>query len=145
MPGYVEKALQRFEHPAPKRPQDSPHPWTAPVYGAKTQLTAPPDTTPVLPPSDRTRIQEIIGTLLFYARAIDDTMLVALNSLASEQTTATEATMNKIVQLLNYAATHPDTIIRYRASDMYLWVHSDASYPSEPQARSRYAGCRLRR
>ena len=140
MPGYVEKALQRFEHPAPKRPQDSPHPWTAPVYGAKTQFTAPPDTTPVLPPSARTRIQEIIGTLLFYARAIDDTMLLALNSLASEQTTATETTMDKIVQLLNYAATHPDTTIRYRASDMYLWVHSDASYLSEPQARSRYAG-----
>jgi hypothetical protein len=35
MPGYVERALHRFSHPKPTRPQDSPHPWNAPHYGAK--------------------------------------------------------------------------------------------------------------
>lgn len=140
MPGYIAKALQRFEHPPPSKPQDSPHPWTPPEYGATVQYPAPLDTTPSVSLAMRTRIQEILGTLLFYARAVDDTMLVAINTLASEQACATEATMKRIVWLLNYAATHPNAVIRYHASDMYLWVHSDASYLSEPNAGSRYAG-----
>ena len=36
--------------------------------------------------------------------------------------------------------THPDAKIRYYASDMILNVHSDASYLSVPNARSRAAG-----
>lgn len=140
MPGYIAKALHRFEHPIPLRPQDSPHPWTPPVYGATIQYPAPDDTTPKVSLSQQTRIQEILGTLLYYARAVDDTMLVTINSLAAEQAQATEATLDRIVWLLNYAATHPDTVLRYQASDMYLWVHSDASYLSEPNAGSRYAG-----
>jgi hypothetical protein len=34
MPGYVERALQRFEHPAPRQPEHTPHEWTDPNYGA---------------------------------------------------------------------------------------------------------------
>jgi hypothetical protein len=83
---------------------------------------------------------EIIGTLLFYARAIDNTMLVALNALASQQAAPTQTTMDHIVHLLNYAATYPDATVRFRASSMVLWVHSDASYLSEPPAKSRYGG-----
>ena len=36
--------------------------------------------------------------------------------------------------------THPDARIRFRASDMILNVHSDASYLSAPKARSRAGG-----
>jgi hypothetical protein len=68
-------------------------------------------------------------------------MLVALNTLASAQTKGTEATARAAAQLLDYAgATHPDTILQYTASDMILHVHSDASYLSEPNARSRAGG-----
>jgi hypothetical protein len=138
MPGYVAKALRRFQHDPPKRPEHSPHPWTAPNYGASTQMTAPTDTSPPLDPAAKLRLQEILGTLLFYARAIDCTMLVALSALASAKTT--HATAQAVTQLLNYAATHPDAILQYRASDMVLHVHSDASYLSESQARSRAGG-----
>ena len=34
MPGYIEKAMQRFTHPIPKKPQAAPSKWTAPDYGA---------------------------------------------------------------------------------------------------------------
>jgi hypothetical protein len=140
MPGYVSKALQRFSHPTPTRPENSPHPWQKPNYGAKTQLTDPADTSRPLEPPEKTRIQEIVGTLVYYARAVDSTMLVALSAIASAQANGTEQTVDKVVQLLNYAATHPDATVRYIASDMCLWVHSDASYLSEPQARSRTGG-----
>jgi hypothetical protein len=41
---------------------------------------------------------------------------------------------------LDCAATHQDAIINYKNSDMGLVVHSDASYLSEPKARSRAGG-----
>jgi hypothetical protein len=64
-------------------------------------------------------------------------MLVALGSIAANQATATELTLQECVDLLNYAATHPDAVIRFTASDMCLWIHGDASYLSESEARSR--------
>lgn len=140
MPGYIEKALQRFTHSPPPKPENSPHTCTQINYGAKTQYAPEPDSSPPLDKTGIKRLQEIIGTLLYYARAIDNTMLVALGSLASAQTKGTEATAAATERLLNYAATHPDATIRYISSDMILHIHSDASYLSEPQARSRAGG-----
>jgi hypothetical protein len=65
-------------------------------------------------------------------------MLVALGSLAAAKTT--EDTAQSITHLLNYCATHPNASIRYHSSAMILWIHSDASYLSEPKARSRAGG-----
>ena len=141
MPKYIEKALMRFQHTtAPAKPQHSPHAWIAPSYGAATQLTAPTDTSAPLDPAGIKRLQEIIGTLLYYARAVDSTMLVALGALSAAQAKGTEATAQAITQLLNYCATHPDAALRYHASDMCLHIHSDASYLSESEARSRVGG-----
>ena len=42
--------------------------------------------------------------------------------------------------MLNYLATHDDAKVRFYASDMVLNIHSDASYLTEPRARSRLAG-----
>jgi Reverse transcriptase (RNA-dependent DNA polymerase) len=140
MPGYVEKALQRFTHPPHQKPEHSPHPWTQPDYGAKIQYTTPEDTSDPLDQHGIKRLQEIVGTFLFYGRAVDNTMLVALGTVAAAQTHGTETTMDTVVQLLNYAATHPDAAIRFYGSDMILYVHSDASYLSEPNARSRVGG-----
>jgi hypothetical protein len=139
MPGYIERALQRFSHPTPTRPQDSPHPWTAPQFGAHQQF-ATQDLTPILDVKDTKHIQEVLGTLLYYARAVDCTMLAAIGTLAGQQAQATKQTMIGITQLLNYCATHPTASIEYRASDMCLHVESDASYLSEPKGRSRAAG-----
>ena len=110
MPGYVKKALQRFDHDPPTKPQDAPHLWTKPNYGAKQQMTEM-DTSPSLDHSGIKRLQEVVGTPLHYGRAIDNTMLVALGTLASQQTKATEATGKALTQLLDCAATHPDAIV----------------------------------
>ena len=45
--------------------------------------------------------------------------------------------MQKLKQLLDYAATHPYSIITYHASDISLAGHIDASYLSETKSRSR--------
>ena len=41
---------------------------------------------------------------------------------------------------MDYFATHPHATIRYYALEMILNIHSDASYLSESQSRSRNAG-----
>ena len=78
--------------------------------------------------------------MLYYARAVDSTVLRALSSIASEQGKATKTTEKKAAQLLNYLATHSKAVVRYYASVMILNIHSDASYLSESRARSRIAG-----
>ena len=140
MPGYIDQALQRFQHPAPSRPQHSPHAWISPDYGAATQWAIDADETPLLETSELKTLQQILGTLLYYARAVDNTMLVAISTLASVQAQGTKATMDAAIHLLNYCATHPNATIRYKASDMVLHVHSDASYLSVYGARSRVGG-----
>jgi hypothetical protein len=101
----------------------------------------PTDTSLPLDKAGITKLQQIIGTLLYYARAVDNTMPVALGTLASAQTQATTQIMDAAIHLLNYAATHPDaTIIRIHKSDMILYIHNDASYLSKPKARSRVGG-----
>jgi len=136
MPGYIERALTCFQHPAPTQKQHSPHEHDVPQYGAKTQYTEDPDNSPILDAADTKRIQEVLGTLLYCARTIDSTMLPAIGTIAMQQAKPTRKTMQAITQLLNYCATHPNAIV---ASDMVLHVESDASYMSAPKVRSRSA------
>ena len=140
MPGYVDNALHKFSHPEPEQPEDAPHAWNRPTYGAKIQYAETPSTADTLTQPAITRIQQVIGTLLYYSIAVDPTMLVALGTIASTQASATKETAKAVVQLLNYAATHRDATIRYVASGMVLYIHSDGSYLSAPKARSRAGG-----
>ena len=137
---YIPEALTRFQHPTPRIPQHQPYPHVKPTYGAKAQYTEDVDSSPPLDKQGKKYVQEVIGTLLYYARCVDSTMLPALGSLATQQANPTQNTKKLVHQLLDYAATHPDAIITYQASDMVLAGHSDASYLSETNARSRAGG-----
>jgi hypothetical protein len=46
-------------------------------------------------------------------------------------------TVDKVIKLLNYCHTHTETKIQYHASEMILYIHSDDSYLSENEAKSR--------
>ena len=140
MPGYIERALTRFRHPKPKKPQHNPFKYIQPEYGAKVQLTPDKDTSEKLDAQGKKRIQEVLGTLLYYARAVDPTLLVTVSSLATQQKDPTIKTMAAIDHLLDYCATHPNAITRFHPSDMVLHVESDASYLSEANSKSRSAG-----
>ena len=135
MPGYVKKALHKFNHKPPNKPQHSPHQWTRPTYGTKVQHATDNDSPPASATA-ATYAQQVTGTFLYYALAINNTMLVSLNTISTQQFAPTEATMSEITWLLDYAATHPEAVIRYSKSDMILWIKSDASYLSAPNARS---------
>jgi hypothetical protein len=139
MPGYVLNVLSKFQHDAPKIPQHTPSRYVTPVYGAKTQY-ATKDKTPPLTATQCLTIQKVTESVLYYARAVDPTVLMPLNGIATEQTKATEKTQAATNQMLDYLATHPDATIRYHASDMILHIHSDTSYLSVSHTRSRLGG-----
>ena len=139
MPNYVIITLKKLKHSTPKKTVIAPHEWTKPAYGKKPQL-APVDTSPLLPDNEKKRIQQIVGSFLYYARAIDATILPALSELATSQANPTENTKKKATMLLDYLATNPTAKIRYHASDMLLHVESDAAYLVAPNAKSRIAG-----
>ena len=140
MPGYVAAALEEFKHPQPTKAENQPHRHNPPQYGTRLHLTDPTDTSQSLDAAGILRIQQITGKFQYYARAVDPAMGVALSALASEQTKATQRTAKDAIKFLNYCASHPNAKLRYKASDMILHIHSDASYNSEPKARSRAGG-----
>jgi hypothetical protein len=139
MPGYVSNILIKFQHDAPKHPQHTHSRYVTPVYCAKTQY-ATKDETPPLTTQQCLTIQKVTGSVLYYARAVDPTASMPLNDIATEQTKATEKTHAATNQMSDYLATHPDATIRYHASDMVLHIHSDSSYLSVSNARSRLGG-----
>ena len=120
MPGYVEKALARFKHAKARKLQDQPHKHAIPVYGAAVQYAKEADTSQPLDKTGKIYIQQVVGTFLFYGRAVDGAMLPALSAIASSQAAPTQATMEKIELFLDYAASHPGAIVTYRASKMVL-------------------------
>jgi hypothetical protein len=71
---------------------------------------------------------------------VDPTLILPVNVLSSEHTQATTTTADKVIKLLNYYATHPESKLRYHASNMILNIHRDPSYLSEREAKSRAGG-----
>ena len=142
MPEYVLNALQRLNHEFKVYPQFSPHQHAPVRYGLKgqQQFATSLDTSLGLSPTERRHLQSIVGTLLYYGRAIDYTILPALNDIARQQAKPTVTTMIRVRQLLDYVGTYPTTFLRYHSSAMILHVDSDAAYLVLPEAKSRIAG-----
>jgi hypothetical protein len=140
MPGYVQKQLQRYKHALPSKPQNCPFSPQPKQYGSEAQRPIEPDTSPPLSEEEKKQVQRVVGSILYYARAVDLTVLMALSTIASEQSKGTQQTMQRCKQLLDYLATHPDATVCFHASDMILNIHSDASYLFEKNAHSRACG-----
>ena len=77
---------------------------------------------------------------MWYCNATDPTMARTLSSIAKKQSKATEQLKAECEHFLDYAHTHPDAKVRFLKSDMILALHSDGSYNSEPESKSRAAG-----
>ena len=140
MPGYLPRLLQRLLHVKPKSNQDSPFPAPHIKYGEKTQYAFEEEDLPILEKEGITIIQSIVGASLYFGRIIDNTILVAVNDIGSQQAKPTEKTLSLTTWLLDYMATHPNPSITYKKSDMQYWISSDSSYLSASKARSRVGG-----
>jgi hypothetical protein len=89
MPGYVSNVPTKIQHSAPKNPQHTPSQYVTPVYVTKTQY-ATKDETSTLTAEQCITIQKVTGSVLYYARAVDPTVLMPLNDIATKQTKVTE-------------------------------------------------------
>jgi hypothetical protein len=94
------------------------------------------DTTAPLSKECINRVQEIVGTLLYYRCAVDPTILHAISAIASQKAQGLEAVANVCHQCLDYVATHPNASICYLASDVILGIQTNASYLSKHNAHS---------
>jgi hypothetical protein len=137
MDGYVEQALKELQHLPARKHHSAPSKMEEPQYGEKVQYVKVDESNP-LDEEGVKFIQKATGKFLYYARAVDNTMLHALNEIASSK--HTEETMEATRYFLNYAACNPNGKVVYRKSDMILQGDSDAAYLVCPEARSRAGG-----
>jgi hypothetical protein len=108
MPKYVLKQLTHYAHPAPLKPQHCPYSPNPISYGKDNQASTPTDDSPPLNNAGKKRIQQIVGSFLYYARAVNPTILMALSDIATQQAAPTENTKKRVEQFLDYMWTHPD-------------------------------------
>ena len=132
MHGYVQHAIHKFHTRVKEtnKATDAPHLYKA-TKKQGLSMTQAMDDGAKLSPQAIKQLQQIVGTFLFYSRAVDPTMLTALSIIATEQSQGTCTTKEKTEHCLMYATTHPNDTIKYYKSDMILKIHSNASYLSE--------------
>ena len=87
MPGYIATALTKYQHPTPTVPQDAPYKAATIQYDNKVQRVET-DTSAPLSAEKIKRVQDIVGTLLYYTRAVDPTLQPALSTLHRDNPTA---------------------------------------------------------
>jgi hypothetical protein len=87
-------------------------PDTSRLYTAQITQYVTREETPPLAAKQCINIQKITCSVLYYARAVDPTVIMPLNDITTEQTKATEKTKSATDQLLDYLATGPDATIR---------------------------------
>ena len=141
MSGYIDKVWTRFygTNVAPKF-VEAPRDWTTPQYGSsQPRLTSPINSSLLLSAPDKTRLQESFGSLLYFPRCIDSTILATLDSTGTNIADRIERVAAMAAYLLNFCANNCNPKVRYYASDIQLCVHTDASYLSKSKVCSHTA------
>jgi hypothetical protein len=106
MPGYVQKMLTRFRPQFLIRQGTSPGPHAWSLH--RSRLGVFLDDSPRLPAEAVTELQAIVGTLLYYTRAVDPSLLPIANELVSKQAQPNTAIMNTASHALSYCAGKPN-------------------------------------
>jgi hypothetical protein len=63
------------------------------LYGKDNQAPTPSNKSPLLDKAGKKCVQQIVGTFLYYARAVDPIIVMALSDLSSQQSAPTKNTM----------------------------------------------------
>ena len=82
MPKYVPAVLKKLLYQPSISPQYSLHRHTLIQYGKQQQI-AFQDLSQYLPEKEIKRIQQIVGSFLYYARALDYTILPSINEVST--------------------------------------------------------------
>ena len=112
----------------------------SPIYRKNKQYATPEDKAPIVGKQYVKYAQKVVKSFLYYARAIDNTILPALNEISYMQTKPTNNTIQKMNMYMDYLATYPKATIGFYTLDVQLHIDYDAAYLVVPKARSRIAG-----
>ena len=137
---FLKKALNKYQHPTPIKPQHMPTKVVPINYGTKVQAPAFDNSSPFLPAKGKRQVQDNIGTFAWYSQATYIPMAHTQISITGRQSKATQQLCEEVTQVLGYCATHPDVMIRFHTSNIVLFLHSDPSHISEPSSKIRAAG-----
>ena len=136
MPDSVAKIVVAHCKGVPPPPQLSPARYIPPSYGVKGPQLTLDDFSPTLPLDTIKYIQRVVGALLYYALAVDCTLVPAVTAISSAQAQPTQPVLDALNHLLGYAAANPHATLVFKASDMRLHVGVDGSHLSRPNSRS---------
>jgi hypothetical protein len=82
MPGYIKKKLQEYNHVLPGRMQACPYTPAPKKFGVQAQTPVEVDSSLQLDEKGIKRVQKIVESILYYARAVDMMVLMALSVIA---------------------------------------------------------------
>jgi len=98
---YIATVLWQFEHSAQRKLTHSPYPHTKRTYGAKVQFAPTPDDSTPLTAKAKQQLQAITRVLLYYSRAVNNKLLVALSTIVTQTHTPIQLTATHVNRLLN--------------------------------------------
>ncbi len=81
------------------------------------------DNSTLLTPTQRTEIQTIVGTLLYYARAVNPLLLPIANEIASQQANPTQKVLTAANRALSYVSSRQNNymLTNRRGGDCWGW------------------------
>lgn len=135
MPMYVVKQLAKYGHVTKKRRHTLLQPKPC-KYSKEAHILDPPDTSPPANKKETKFVEQVVGSFLYYGRAVDPLILHTLSTITDSQSALTEKNVQMVHNFLDYMVTYPNTTIMYYALDMVLNVHSDASYLTASRVHS---------
>jgi hypothetical protein len=138
MPNYVPAMLSRL-CPSECVSATSPATYTPPVPYPDTSSLSTLIT--LVSPAEKTWIQQVVGSLLFYARALDLSVFTAVCQFSSHQSNPTQHDLSAAHRLLNYVSSHRNPQKTIHPSSMALWACTDASFFLSRPNSGNVAGC----
>ena len=77
--GIIKNGLnpKAVKHLWSGKPEDQPYAHVVPNYGGTVQYPPDADTSRVATKDEKTFLQQVVGTFLYYGRAVDGTMLTS--------------------------------------------------------------------
>ena len=143
MPSYVAHGLKRFDPNNNIKACESPMIYQKPIYGQKGDRIAFEDNSPLLDATGIKFVQSVNGFFQYYGIALDHTYQPACQQIAQSSANPTQRTLEQVHRLLGYAKRYPCNKIVFKASDMILHFHADASHNSQQGAKGLAGGYRF--
>ena len=130
MPTYASKKLTEYDYKPTNHLQYCQYEPNSIIYGNNLDSIVHEIKSPLLDKNKKKYVQQVLSRFLNYAYVIDMTIFHAFSTIASEHANPTERALKGVHQSLHYTHTNTTAVIPFRASDMILNVHSNASYTS---------------